>query len=126
MLTKLDTPYVYFEIKNNILFATYKKGLRIDLQIAKEIVQQRLEFMEARELPVIVFDDGVISISKEARDYFGSEEGNRNLKAGAIIKSTPFAAAISSFFLFVTKPSIPARAFRSERAALKWLSKFVK
>lgn len=125
MLTKLDTPYVYFEIKNNILFATYKKGLRIDLAMAKKIVQQRLEFMLGRELPVIVFDDGVISISKKARDYFGSAEGNKNLKAGAIIKSTPFAAAISSFFLFVTKPSIPARAFTDVNAALEWLSKFV-
>lgn len=72
MLTKLDTPYVYFEVKNNILFATYKKGLRIDLQIAKKIVEQRLEFMQGREMPVIVFDDGVISITKKARDYFGS------------------------------------------------------
>ena len=125
MLTKLDTPYVYFEVKNSILFATYKKGLRIDLQIAKKIVEQRLEFMQGREMPVIVFDDGVISISKEARDFLGSTEGNRNLKAGAIMKSTPVAKAISSFFLTVTKPSIPARAFTDVDAALDWLSKFI-
>jgi hypothetical protein len=125
MLSKFDTSYVYFEIKNNILFATYKKGLRIDLDMAKKIVKQRLDFMQGREMPVIVFDDGVISISKEARDYLGSSQGNKNLKAGAIIKSTPVAKAIASFFLFVTKPSIPARAFTDVDAALDWLSKFI-
>lgn len=124
MLTKLDTPYVYFEIKHNVLFATYKKGLEINLKMAKEIVDSRLKFMQGRRLPVIVFDGGVISMSKEARDFFGSAEGNEGLLAGAIIQHSPVAAAINNFFLFVSKPNIPAKIFTNVDAALKWLSKF--
>lgn len=124
MLTKLDTPYIYLEIKDNILFATYKKGLNIDLLMAREIVSARLQFMNGREMPVIVFDEGVISMHKEARDYLGSAEGNKGLLAGAIIQRSPVAAAINNFFLFVTKPNIPAKIFTDVDAALKWLSKF--
>ena len=124
MLTEFDTPYVHFEIKNNILFATYKKGLEINLVIAKEIVQSRLKFMQGEKLPVIVFDGGVVSMSKDARDFFGSAEGNEGLLAGAIIQNTPVSAAINNFFLFVSKPNIPAKIFINVDAALKWLSKF--
>ena len=124
MLSELDTPYVYFEIRNNVLFATYKKGLEIDLSMAKEIVTARLKFMQSRKLPVIVFDGGVISMSKEARDFFGSPEGNEGLLAGAIIQNKPVSAAINNFFLFVSKPNIPAKIFTNVDSALKWLSKF--
>lgn len=125
METTLDTPYVFFEIKDNILFATYKKGLEINLEMAKQIVQARLKFMNGKKLPVIVFDGGVISITKEARDFLGSE-GNKDLLAGAIIQTKPVSAAINNFFLFVSKPNIPARIFTKVDTALKWLSKFNK
>lgn len=124
MLTELDTPYVYFEIKNDVLFATYKKGLEIDLTMAKEIVNARLKLMQGRKLPVIVFDGGVVSMSKEARDFFGSTQGNEGLLAGAIIQNKPVSAAINNFFLFVSKPNIPARIFTNVESALKWISKY--
>lgn len=124
MVDTLDTKYVYFEIKDSILFATYKKGIEVNLAMAKEIVSARLKFMNGKQLPVIVFDAGVISMSKEARDFFGSPAGNEGLLAGAIIQNTPVTAAINNFFLFVSKPNIPAKIFTNADAALKWLSKF--
>lgn len=126
MLSEFDTEYVYFEIKDNILFATYKKGLKVNLAIAREIVRARLAFTQGRKYPVIVFDAGVISMSKEARDYLKSPEGNKDLLAGAIIQNTPVAMAISNFFLFVSMPNIPAKTFTNVEAALRWLSKFNK
>jgi len=125
MQTKLDTPYVYYEIKNRILYATYKKGVKIDLSTAKKIVETRLHFMNGKTMPVIVFYEGNASINKAARDFFATEEGNKGLTAGAIILDSPVASVLGNFFLLITKPSIPAKTFADKSKALMWLSKFV-
>lgn len=125
MQTQLDTPYVHYEIKNHILFATFKKGVKIDLPIAREIVKTRLDFMHGNKLPVVVFYEGIATINKAARDFFATEEGNEGLTAGAFILDSPVASILANFFLAITKPSIPAKTFTNLDRALAWLSKFI-
>lgn len=124
MQTELDTPYVYFRIENNILFATYKKGITIDLEIAREIVATRLHFMQGKVMPVIVFYAGTAIINKPAREFFASPAGNEGLSAGAIIMDSPVASVLGNFFLAITKPSIPAKTFTKVAKALEWLKKY--
>ena len=123
-MAKLDTPYVLYEIKDNILVATYKKGVKVNLEIARKVVSDRRQFLGNKSVPVMVINQGVLSMDKEARDYLSSAEANVGLKAGAIIMDSVFTSILSNFFLSVSKPNIPARMFTNQEQAMKWLRKF--
>lgn len=125
MVRELDTPYVHYEIKDKLLVATFKKGLKIDLEIAKEIVKDRLSFTEGKMTVALVYNQGVVSMNKKARDFFSSPDGNKNLKAGAIIIDSSFTAVLGNFLLSVNKPNIPARLFTDTEKATQWLEKFI-
>lgn len=119
-----DEKYVQLEMEGAILIGTYKKGLRITLPIAKSIVESRLKFTNNKDMPALVYNQGVVSMDKLARDYLSSAEGVKGIKAGAIILDSPFTSLLSNFFIKVNKPKIPAKTFTSKEAALKWLAQF--
>src|SRR3954471_18181694 len=120
-MTELDTPYVNYEIKDDILIARYKKGIRINIDIARKIVQDRLTFTGNKSMVAPVYNQGVIGMDKEARDYLSSPEANKGLKAGAIILDSEFTSILGNFFLSVNKPNIPAKVFTNVDQAIKWL-----
>jgi hypothetical protein len=119
----LETPYVNFELHDDLLIGTYKKGLKITLDIAKEIVKTRLEFTDYKPKLTLALNQGVISMDKKARDYL-SNEGIQGVIAGAIVLDTPFGSFLGNFYLSVTKPKIPLRIFSKKEAALTWLDRF--
>ncbi len=120
----LDSPYVHFELRDDLLIGTYKKGLRFNLDMAKEIVKTRLEFINHKPRLALVYNQGVVSMDKKARDYLSSAEGVRGCIAGAIVLDSPFGSFLGNFFLSVTKPKMPARIFSKTQDALKWLETF--
>lgn len=126
MTKSLDTPYVYLELQDNLLIGTYKKGLKIDLETAKEIIRTRLEFTDSKPVIALVRNLGVVSMDKKARDYLSSDEGIRGIIAGAMVLDSPFGSFLGNFYLSVTKPKVPIRIFSKEEAALKWLLQFKK
>lgn len=121
MAPMLDTAYVRFEFDDDVLIATYKKGITITLDIAKEIVRERIEFTEHRPVRVLLTDRGVSSFNKAARDYLASPEGTQLIKAAAILCESPATAMIGNFFVKVSRPSIPVRLFTNRERAIGWL-----
>ena len=71
----LDTDYVRFELEDDLLIATYKKGKKITLEVAQQIVRDRMEFTEGRTVLVLLQNQGVISFDKAARDYLALQGG---------------------------------------------------
>ena len=122
----MDTPYVHYEVRDNILIATYKKGIRVNLEIAKKIVQDRLTFTGNKPMVALIYNQGVISMDKEARDYLSSSAGIEGLKAGAIILDSTFTSILGNFILSVSKPKIPAKMFKNVSQAIKWLEKYIR
>ena len=120
----LDTPFVFFEIDDNILIATYKPSNRITLRAAKEIVASRLFFIENLAMPTLVLNQGIIKMDKEARDYLASSEGIAGLKCAAILLNSDFISITVNFFLKVTKPKLLVKTFTDKQEALTWLSGF--
>jgi hypothetical protein len=44
-----------------------------------------------------------------------------NVSAFAIIIQSPLSRVIGNFFMGLNKPRVPARLFKSEKEAVKWL-----
>src|SRR5687767_14044308 len=121
----LDTPYVYYEVKDGILIATYKKGNKINLDIAKKIVEDRLKFTGNNSMAVLVHNHGVLSMDNEARDYLSSAARSKGLKAVAIILDSEFTSMLGNFILSVSRPVIPAKLFPNVSQAMNWLQKYI-
>lgn len=120
-----DTPFVHLRIKDNILIASYRKNLIINLDVAQKIVLQRQSFTRGQKMPVIIFSNGVTSIDKPARVYFASQKGTQGLSASAIIVNSLFSRSMGNFFLMVNKTSIPVKLFSNISRAEKWLQQFI-
>lgn len=122
---ELDTNYVHLLIKDKILIGTYKKNLRISLDVAKEIVRTRLSFTRGIPMPSMIISQGVVSMDKAAREYLASDEAIQGLTASAIIVHSSFSSFLGNFFLNVNKPRIPVKIFYKRAGAEKWLQQFI-
>jgi len=122
----LDTPYVYYELQEDLLIGTYKKGLKITVNMVKEIIKTRLEFQEYKPVVALIYNQGVLKMEKKAREYFASRESTEGIIAAAFVVDSPFTSFMANFFVSVNKPRMPVRIFTNEKDALKWLQKFRK
>ncbi|MGN6604842.1 MAG: DUF7793 family protein [Ginsengibacter sp.] len=120
-----ETPIIRLLIRNQILIGTYRKQLQIDLQTAKQIVEERIRFTKGKKMAAMILVDGVGTIDKAARDYLASEKGTEGLVATAIIVSRPFDYLMGKFFIKVNKTGIPSRVFYNTRQAENWLQQFI-
>ncbi len=120
-----ESQQIKMEIKDDILHANYKAGLKITLSDAKNIVEERLKLLNGKILPTLVVDGGVVSMDKAARDYFSSTEGTSGLKSVAIVENSFFSKMLINFFMRITNTTIKVKAFSNANEALDWLKKDV-
>lgn len=111
------------EIVDGILIASYTKGLHMDLNKAKEAVQARLDYQGDILIPCCVDTTGIISTTKEAREYLG-KEGSKGVAVAGLLSNSPFTRTIGNFYLKVTKPTTPTKLFKTQDKALEWLKEF--
>lgn len=116
-----ENEHIKIEIIDGIMHGTYKRGFKITLEDAKKIVDERTKLLGGKDANAIIYDGGVVSMDKAARDFLSSEEGVKGLKSVAIIENSFFSKMLINFFLKLTNPRIQVRAFGNPEDALKWL-----
>ena len=118
----LDTPYIYFELKDDILLGTYKGA--ITLEIAKKTVETRLKFTEGKSYPVFGQGINVSAIDRDAREYFASAEAVKGIKAGAFYVESVFQSFLINFSFNIFTPIVPVKIFTDRQKAIKWLEQY--
>ncbi len=121
-----DTPYIRFELKDGILFAHYKPGVIITLELARKLLAKRLEFTENKPYPMLISDLGIVSVEKEAWTLLSSDEGTNKITAGAMLLNTTYSRILGNFFFKLSAPKIPAKIFSDKQRALEWLEQYKK
>src|SRR5688572_23463909 len=121
-----ENDFMRLEWSDGIIKGTYKKG-PITLELAKQVVQNRLNFANHKPVPIMINDIGLRSIDKDAREYLSSDEGIQGLTAGALVTDSAFGRHMANFFIRISviKPKIPTRLFSNDAEALEWLSQYV-
>ena len=122
----LDTPYVYYELQGDLLVVTYKKDLKVNPEMAKEIIRERHQFTDNKPVVLLVYNQGVVRMDKKAREYLSSGDGVEGIIAAGIVVGSPFTSFMANFFVSVNKPKMPVRVFSNSEDALTWLQKFRK
>lgn len=125
-MEKIENDYMIQTMSEGMLYAEYKKDAKIDLEAAKLCVRQRVELSNRKEMPILIDARELKSLTKEARKYFGSNEGYELLSAAAILSDSNVSSIVVNFFLKVNllRTSIPVRQFVDRTNALNWLDQY--
>jgi hypothetical protein len=117
---------ISYEIFDEILYATFITGVTIDLPGAHTVLNNRLHFSKGRDYALLIDVRGLKSITKEARDFLSSENGQKGIKASALLISGYLSSTIANFFLQVNtrKKKFPVKTFVDRQKAINWLQQY--
>lgn len=110
-------------IEDGILFFEYKPGTSITIEVAKKIVESRIEVQDSKAYPVFCDIRGITSSTKTARDFLANE-GSILVKAMSALALEPVSAGIVDFYIHANKPRVPTKIFTSKYLALKFLEPY--
>lgn len=71
---------------------------------------------------VLVDMRGLLSETREAREYFTTAEVGEKVSAVALVASSPVSRVIANFFFRLGKHPVPTRMFSDLDAAREWLA----
>jgi hypothetical protein len=114
----------YFLLSDDVMIVLPDKGLRDDGASARANIDYQTAYSRllGRRCCVIVVIDSLTSQDSEARRIYAAGMQPTLFYAAALIVTNPLARAIGSFFLGLTKPSVPTRLFESVDAAAAWVA----
>lgn len=111
------------EDDSDVIFASYAPKLDVTLDIAKELVENRMEFSEGKDHFVVIDFSNIKSVTKEARDYMNDPKGGlAGIRGGAFLSSNVVSTLLINLYLKINKPVIPSKFFTDRKEALKWLN----
>ena len=115
---------LHADVDGEIVYATYMPKLEINIEVAHELVQNRMEFAQYKPHFLLIDFTNVKSVTKEARDFMNSPEGGlKGLLGGAFLSNNVVATLFVNLFLKVSNPPIPAKFFTNRSEAMNWLRK---
>lgn len=121
----LNGTYAEFWIEDGILFAKYKEGTYVNLDVANKLLEERELFCEGKTYAAVWESSGVTYWTREARTFMSSQRNHKYMKAAAGVYPTSYAAYIViNFFLKVNKPVRPSRFFTNMEDAIVWIKRF--
>jgi hypothetical protein len=121
VIQPVETSYIQLWKEGSIVCGKYADNLHITLDIAKEIVAQRIKFSENRSSLCYVDMRGVRSATREARAYLANE-GSACVIAGAMLIDSVLTRTLGNIFLTINKPKIPVKLFTDKDEAIQWLN----
>jgi hypothetical protein len=122
----IENDYVEFWIEEGVIFEVFKPQVHnINLAIAKEVVKDRLKISNGIVRPLLIDSSNSISMDKEARDYFVSEESILYLNVSAIVVHNTVSLFVGRLFLAFSNPNLKVELFKNRVRALNYLKSFV-
>jgi hypothetical protein len=118
----LETDYIKIWISNGIIHTEFRPNLKISLDIAKKIVDQRKEYTEGATYKAIVDISNIKKVELNAREYWASEDSYACLSQLAIFSPSTFSKIIANFWLKVSKPYRPTKFFTNKSSAYIYLN----
>ncbi|PWA04384.1 DUF7793 family protein [Flavobacterium psychrotolerans] len=120
----IECKYTSFwkEEHEGIIFFNYSPQLEMTLPIAKELVNDRLDYFKGNSYNVLIDVTNLKSITKEAREYMSSPDwGLKGISGGAFLSKNIVTNVILNLFISINKPTVPAKFFTKKDEALRWL-----
>lgn len=97
------------------------EGAIVELTDGRDVVAAIWESAGERRRPVLVELRGIRGLSREAREYFLSDDAAGKLCAVALVATSPVSKVIGNFFLRSGEHRVPTSIFDGEEGARAWL-----
>jgi hypothetical protein len=124
---KIETSMTFLEIRGDVLYIKIKEDADLDIEAIKESVAARIKLQQGKKMLALVDAKNLWQLSKEANTYSASKEVGELSVAMAILPGASLGIRmIANFFIKINKNHCPAKIFKSEEKALKWLDTFKK
>lgn len=115
------TIFSVVEGHQDIIMAEFIQGVKLDLNTAIEIVNDRISFTNNKMHYLVANVSNVLSITSEAKKYLQQPEGGlKNILGAALIAPNPLSALIANIFI-KTPSSFQSRFFSNAEDALNWI-----
>ena len=125
VLKKFETDASHIELRQDgIVKIIMKDDVEVDITASRKIFDIVSSFAAKKELLVLVIGGKGGSITKEAREFAGSDEASSVTIAEAIVTASLSQRLIVNFLLNFYKPKRELKLFHTEREALIWLYRF--
>ena len=121
----MENMFAKFWIENGILYIKYRPEVNIDLETARTIVADRINFQNGRPYPILCYTEGIVSSTKVGRDYL-TVKGSILARAIAYLAAPTVSLAMLNFFIEKNEPSVPSEIFTTEIAARKFLEPYTR
>jgi len=123
-----ENQYTKMSISDGVLIIEYNPKLKINLEIAKCCVRDRIDFCKGKSYPIVAWISEINEPEKSAKKYLSSKEALKGISAGAFIVNGHFCRFMGTVFigLYVNfnKNSPPAKLFSNYDSAINWAKKY--
>jgi hypothetical protein len=119
----IDTKYALYILEDGIMHITWHHGIAINIDIAKEMVEERIQQCNGKTKLILVDINGLVSIDTTSRKFLASEHATIGVTAGALIVGSLISKLAGNVYITVDKPRLPMRLFTDKIKAIKWLQK---
>jgi hypothetical protein len=122
-MTAKKIPLVEFSFyeESNIILAGFPAGLKVDIHVAKEVVESRLIFTQNKEHYLVLDFSNIKEVSSEAKEYMQHPDGGlKNILGAALIATNPVASMIANVFMKTPK-HFQAKFFSEREEGLQWI-----
>jgi hypothetical protein len=110
---------------NGFLFAEYANNLKVNLDMAKMMVANRLEFTDNKPHYVIIDISNIKEVTAEAKEYMQHPEGGlKNILGAAFIANNPVAEMLANIYV-KTPVDFEVRFFREKEEAVSWIKGYI-
>ena len=120
----VDTKYALYLFEDGIMHVTWHQGIVINLDAAKEMVEERIKLCKEKTTPILVDINGMAFIDTVSRKYFASEQATVGVTAGALLVGSLISRLAGNVYITVDKPPLPIKLFTDKTKAIKWLKKY--
>lgn len=117
----------YHEIwlEDDIIHGVYDPSLKIiDINIAKQLVGDRLKIANGIKYPVLADTSNIKTITREAEKYMATGDAMQCISAVAILTHSRVGRLISRIYISLSRPKIPTKVFSDKAQALEWLEQY--
>ena len=122
----IENEYVEIWIEDGIIMEIFKPEVKeVTLEIAKEVVRDRLKVSNKITRPIFIDMGNLRSIDKDARDYFVTELSTSYLSVSAVVLNSYVSWIVGKLFLSFNKPVLRTEFFKSRSKALEWLHQYL-
>jgi hypothetical protein len=111
-------------LSNGIVFMEYKPRLVMNVEIAKQMVVDRLKVSNGISRPIFLDGRNFVSMDRATMKYYKTKEVVQCVTAAAFLTGNALTSLAGNIFLTLEKPLVPTKLFSDEKKALEWLEKY--